>query len=150
MNETIDPVRAGQALTEAISAAFAEMAFIDAEPLTELPKAVPSDRAAIDVLKPLSLRLELAAGPALRGRIADILFGADTELNRDDAFLEIVNVAAGIFLSKYYGAKSEVRLELPRYLYGTDDEEGALVFEIAFDAEGESMVAALRSVRYRY
>ncbi len=150
MNETLDPSQASAALLAAVQSAFADMAFIDAEPMKTLPKEPPADRAAIDMLKPLSLRLEIATDSRLRKRISDILFGDEGERNSDDAFLELVNVVAGVFLSKYYGAKSEVRLELPRYLYGANEEEGSLICEVGLDAEGETVIAALRSMRYRY
>jgi hypothetical protein len=149
MKDILDPSQAGSALTKAVQSAFADMVFMDAA-TAPIPSGRPADRAAIDMLKPLSLRLEIAAGPELRKRISGILFGDDSERNSDDAFLELVNVTAGVFLSTYYGAKSEVRLELPRYLYGMDQEEGSLVCEVGFDAEGEAVVAALRSMRYRY
>jgi hypothetical protein len=150
MSDTIDAGQARLAMIEAVQSAFADMAFIDVAALPALPATLPSDKAAIDMLKPLSLRLEISSSPGLRARISDILFGTDNERDKDDAFLELVNVAAGVFLSKYYGAKSEVRLELPRYLYETDEEEGSLISELGMDAEGEPLVVALRSMRYRY
>ncbi|MDA8409834.1 MAG: hypothetical protein M0001_05510 [Treponema sp.] len=150
MMENMDSEKAHTALVSAIQTAMADMVFIDTEK-TDRPITLEAEnRAAIDILKPISLRLEVSAGPRLRGRIADILYGEDSEWNRDDAFLELLNVSAGIFLSEYYGAGMEVRLELPRYLFMRDDEEGAAVAEAGFDAEGEPLVAALRSIRYLY
>jgi hypothetical protein len=150
MMEYMDAEKAKSALVAAIQTAMADMVFIDTAKIDQVASLEAENRAAIDILKPVSLRLEVAAGPKLRGRIADILYGEDTEWTRDDAFLELLNVSAGIFLSEYYGAGMEVRLELPRYLFMRDEEEGAAVAEAGFDAEGEPMVAALRSIRYRY
>ena len=150
MIENMDAEKAKTALVAAIQTAMADMVFIDTSRTEDLPLLEDENRAAIDILKPVSLRLEVAAGPKLRGRIADILYGEDSEWNRDDAFLELLNVTAGIFLSEYYGSGMEVRLELPRYLFMRDEEEGATVTEAGLDAEGEQMVAALRSIRYRY
>ena len=150
MMDNIDPAKAGEALELAVKSAMAEMVFIDTIADPACPSLDSENRAAIDILKPMSLRLEVSAGPVLRRRIADILYGEDSEWNRDDAFLELLNVAAGLFLSHYFGAGAEVRLELPRYLYMSDDEEGAAVVQRGFDAEGEALMAALRSIRYRY
>lgn len=148
--ENMDLERAGLALANAVQTAMADMVFIDTTKTEERPRLQLEDRAAIDILKPLSLRLEVSASPKLRGRIADILYGEESEWNKDDAFLELLNVSAGIFLSEYYGPGMEVRLELPRYLYVKDEEEGEAVAEAGFDAEGEPMLATLRSIRYRY
>lgn len=150
MTENLDAGKARGALQTAIQTAMAEMVFIDTAGVEAGEPPEIEDRAAIDILKPVSLRLEVSAGPQLRRRIADILYGEDSEWNRDDAFLELLNVSAGIFLSEYYGAGMEVRLELPRYLFMRDEEEGAPVAEASFDAEGEPIVATLRSIRYRY
>lgn len=149
MSDNIDPGRARAALAAVIPEAFADMAFIDAEPVAE-PSRVPETRAAIDILKPFSCRLEIAAGPGVRERIADILFGESEERGRDDAFLELLNIAAGSFITRYFGAGSDIRLELPHYLYFEEEGEGSPVVSLAFDAEGEPVVATLRSVRYRY
>jgi len=150
MMDNLDAAKAETALVAAVQTALAEMVFIDTTRTPDLPALAQENRAAIDILKPISLRLEVSAGPVLRGRIADILYGEDSEWNRDDAFLELLNVSAGIFLSEYYGPGAELRLELPRYLFMKDDEEGESVAVAGFDAEGEPLMAALRSIRYRY
>ncbi len=149
MTENMDAEKALSALITAVQTEMADMVFIDTAKATYSPALKAENRAAIDMLKPLSLLLEVSAGPKLRGRIADILYGEDSEWNRDDAFFELLNVTAGIFLSEYYGPGMEVRLELPRYLFMRDEEEGAAVAESGFDAEGEPMLAALRSISYR-
>ncbi|MEI6387132.1 MAG: hypothetical protein WCQ50_10875 [Spirochaetota bacterium] len=150
MSDGMDPKKASDALIEAVQSSFAEMAFIDVVVDSSNAEVPQHDRAAIDIMKPVSLRLEISASPGLRSRISDTLFGDMADRQKDDAFLELVNVAAGVFLSAYYGSGSEVRLELPRYLFGDDDIDGSLVTELKFNAEGEPIIAAIRSVRYRY
>lgn len=153
MSEAIDQALALGKLEECVSSVFADMAFIDVERMPGAAEPGPEEgleRAGIDIMKPLSLRLELATSPGLRARIADILFGDASPRSRDDAFLELLNVIAGAFLTSYFGQGCEVKMELPHYLYSFDEPWGESVARARFDAEGEPLVIELRSVRYRY
>ncbi len=156
MSENLDPDRAGTILAECVSSVFADMAFIDVERGT--PKAAPGTgeerRAAIDVLSPLSCRIELTINEAIRDRVFDTLFGDASEEEQkkaaEDPLLEMLNIIAGSFLSGYFGSGVDIQLELPRYLYLGEVSPGQTVSAIALDAEGEPLKAAISSVRYRY
>ena len=154
MNATIDSERAAAILMDTLSSTFADIAFIDVGParggtpgmVTEAPL-----RAAIDVLKPVSCRLEIECPAALRARIEATLFQGQGEgRNEEDSLLEILNVAAGVFLTAYFGPGADIKLELPQYLYFSDGSEGEILAEAKGDAEGEPLRAVLRSIRYRY
>ena len=154
MNETIEPIRAASVLMSALSSTLAEFAFIDVEPAgtgdSSSPVKTPV-RAAIDVLKPVSCRIEIECPISLRNRIEETLFQGQGEAgDGDDSLLEILNVAAGVFLTSYFGPEVDIKLELPQYLYVSGPDEGAILAEAAGDAEGEPISAVLRSVRYRY
>ena len=157
MNDTIEPARASALLLEALSSTFADMAFIDVEraraaagerarAAAGIPAPAPEPRAesvrvAIDVLRPLSLRLELECSVSLKERIEATLFQDESSAeraSREDSLLEILNVAAGVFLTSYFGPGADIKLELPQYLFVSDG------------SEGERLRAALRSIRYRY
>jgi len=128
----LDVHKAQAALREAAVSVFAEMTFMDAlvpppeaekqglssgtairgaSAVNEGAPAVEGVHAALDVLKPLSCRMEILLTRPLADRIVDILYGeADIEFkddktkapplsnrNRDDSILEILNVLAGNF-----------------------------------------------------
>lgn len=176
MNENFDREKACSCLAETVAAVFADMAFIDAVTLAEsiaTPPGTPStatpagvaqtgaalagapaeplERCALDVLKPVSCRLELALSPGLHRKIVDILLGeSDVKGGADDSILEMLNVIAGGFLTGYFGMGVEIKLELPRYLFLEDESGGDIVCSADFDAEGERLSAILRSIRYRY
>lgn len=148
----LDPARAGRCLSDSVSATLAEMVFVDATALP--PDSTATDPggpvATIDVLAPLSLRIELGFSDALRARVVSTLFAGEAAPGgaAGDAILEILNVVAGAFLSLYFGPGTPVSLSLPRYLRGA--EAGEPVASAAFDAEGERASASVLSVRYRY
>lgn len=155
MNETLDPVKAGILLMETVSSVFADMAFVDVEPARpEVPykEIVAPVRLAIDVLKPMSCRIELECTAAFKDRIEATVFmgDADGEKGKEDCLLEILNVIAGLFLTSCFGAGADVKLELPEYLFLSDGSEGEILASANGDAEGEALRAVLRSVRYRY
>jgi len=154
MNETIDPVRAAATLMKAISSTFADMAFLDVRPAREGAERERIElpvSAAIDVLRPVSCRLEIQCPGSLKRRIDAILFqGQEQGESGEDSLLEILNVAAGVFLTSYFGPGADIKLELPQYLYFSDGSEGEILASAEADAEGEPLRAALRSVRYRY
>lgn len=168
MVDGYDPERSREALVGAVSCAFADMAFMDVAPFGDASGgstggstgAASADtgsgrevRAAIDMLKPVSGRLELRMPEELRARILDTLYGGAEEPageRRDDTVLELLNVVAGQFLSRYFGSGAGVKLELPQYLYFHEGYEGEAVLDLAFDAEGLPVRALLSSVRYRY
>lgn len=155
MNGVFDKGRAQILLAETLSSVFADMAFVDLEPPNrgaEAASAPPEVRAAIDVLKPISWRIELACSQALKTRIEETLSlgGDDGGQDTGDSILEMLNVAAGSFLTSYFGPGTAIKLELPQYLYFPEDESGEALAEAACDAEGERIRISLRSVRYRY
>ena len=156
MSETIEAGRAAAILMETLSTTFADMAFIDVEPMREgsMPPATDGPaplRVAIDVLKPVSCRLEIECPASLKRRIDETLFQGEGEgQNQEDSLLELLNVAAGVFLTAYFGAGADIKLELPQYLFFSDGSEGEILAEASGDAEGEALHAALRSIRYRY
>ncbi len=154
MNQAIDPGRAAAALMEALSSTFAELAFIDVEPAAQAAGSTRIERpvrAAIDVLKPLSCRIELECPASVKERVeATIFAGAEAGGEGEDCLLEALNVAAGAFLTSYFGSGADIKLELPHYLFFDDGSEGEVLAEVRGDAEGETLRAALRSVRYRY
>lgn len=157
MNDTLDPERAREALAKCVTAVFADLAFLDAQPAGEDRQVEARDTriASIAVLMPLSCRIKLKIPGSLRDRIAETLFSgmegkaADLRKNAEDSILEILNIVAGAFLSAYFGQGTEIRLELPEFLY-SDDDDGQTVTRIAMDAEGETIEVSLSSVRYRY
>jgi hypothetical protein len=161
-DRTIDPAKAAAILMESLASTFADMAFIDVEPLRgppaagEAPGSAPGlveapIRAAIDVLKPVSCRLEIECPSELKRRIEATLFpGGEDADGQEDSLLEILNVAAGVFLSAYFGAGADVKLELPQYLFFSEGPEGEILAEAVGNAEGVVLHAALRSIRYRY
>lgn len=158
MNGQLDPVKAVTLLSSAVSEAFAEMAFLDAAP--DSPDAAePSPEgetqcAAIDVMAPLSSRIEMRVPPAIRDRVIYALFSdcpeRDRKKNAEDSILEMLNVIAGNFLSAYFGAQTELRLALPRYLYLDEKLPGTALANLRMNAEGTPFELTLYSVRYRY
>jgi hypothetical protein len=168
MTEPFEAAKAAPILRDAVCAVMADMAFIDTEALPPGLKAARNaaaqdpaaagkgaaamSRAAIDALKPASCCIELRMTEALRARITDILYAGDgpEDASQDEAVLEILNVIAGNFLTGYFGAGTEIKLSLPRFMYAGETPEGSAVVELAFDSEGEPLEAVLSSVRYRY
>ncbi len=170
MNDSslVDTAKALTSLRDAAMSVFAEMVFMDAEPLPAAPglEAYGPDavHVALDVLKPLSCRLELLMPRALVDRIADTLFGeaeadfspqeatpqAASNRSRDDSVLEMLNVFAGGFLSNYYGPGTPFKLELPFFIFGEADVTGPVMSSVPLDVEGLPAELILRSIRYRY
>ena len=156
MNETkIDAVRAATILMDTIASTFADIAFIDVAPTRagEPEKVIQAPlRAAIDVLKPVSCRIEIQCPATLKQRIEATLFQGEVRSGgkEEDAILEILNVTAGVFLTSYFGPGTDVKLELPQYLFLSDGSEGEILAQASGDAEGEPLRAVLRSIRYRY
>lgn len=152
MNDTLDPARAAGILMEAFSSTFADMAFIDVEPAKDKGALILDPvRAAIDVLKPVSCRLEIECPASLKAKLEENLFqGQVGGGGESDSLLEMLNVAAGVFLTAYFGPGADIKLELPEYLYFSDGSEGEVLAQAAGDAEGVPLRAVLRSVRYRY
>ncbi len=156
MNEGFDLGRAATILREAVITTLADMAFLDAQALPGAPPPPAGgtdSRAAIDALKPASCRVEIRAPESFRLKVARILF-PDEEAgggsSQDDALLEILNITTGKFLTDYFGPGKEVKLELPRFLYFNEGEEGQTIVAIGLDVEGDPLEISLSSVRYRY
>ena len=148
MNDTIDAAKAVEALGRATTQVLADMAFIDA-PCAPTDETVAYDVcAAIDILKPLSCRLELRLPKPLSDSIVETLGAGGPSV--DDAVLEMVNILAGVFISEYFGPGSAIKLELPTFLYESAEDEGVPIATVRGDAEGTPFAAVIRSVRYRY
>jgi hypothetical protein len=154
MNQGLEASRAETLLREAMTSTLADMAFLDALPAPLSPPAADAKaeyRAAIDALKPTSCRIELRATSSFCARVASILFADDEGgAAQDDALLEILNIATGKFLTDYFGPGNEVKLELPRFIYFDEGEEGSPIAAFGLDVEGESLTVSLSAVRYRY
>lgn len=152
MKDSIDAEKAATALGAATVSVFADMAFLDATCVPRSAQARPQESfdvcAVIDILKPLSCRLELRMPKTLSDSIVETL-GSDGP-DMDDAVLEMVNVLAGVFISEYFGPGATIKLELPMYLYEPLEDEDAPIAIVAGDAEGKPFEALIRSVRYRY
>jgi len=161
-SEGVDARRVADALKAATTAVFADMAFIDAACVAEVPAEETREarpglevRAAIDILKPLSCRLELRMPRALSDTIKETLGSGDAAdasdgPPTDDAVLEMVNVLAGAFLSEYFGPGASIKLELPLYLFEGAEDGGEPLAALRYDAEGKPFEAYIHSVRYRY
>ncbi|HRW23835.1 MAG TPA: chemotaxis protein CheX [Spirochaetia bacterium] len=106
----------------------------------------------MDILKPLSCRLELRMPRSLYAGIVELLGSGDADAadEPEDAVLEMVNVLAGSFISERFGPGADMKLELPCYLYGADQASGVPIAGVGCDAEGEPFSVLLTSVRYRY
>lgn len=159
----LESERAARILAESAPSVFADMAFLDASvtaaawgPDAEALDPIPAGgegrlTIAIDMLKPLSLRLELDFPRTLADRINENLYGdAEVPAGGDDSTLEMLNVAAGAFLSGYFGQGTAFKLELPFFLFGASEISGPPIARIDMDIEGERSFLTLRSIRYRY
>ena len=154
MSDNIDPEKAAELLADCVSSVFADMAFIDVQK-SDAGAAVKDERCvAIDVLAPVSCRIELRLTGGLRDKIVENLFGdapdSVQKKNGEDSILEMLNIITGAFLSAYFGAGTEIQLELPQYLYFEEQSPGSVVAKVFMNAEGESLNITLSSVRYRY
>ena len=162
MNGDIDAARAAALLSGAITEVCAETAFIDVQPAqAPIGREIPFNGASIDVLRPLSCALELHFTAEFGAKVAGNLFGyasadgastdvASTDAHAQDSVLELLNIAAGTFLSAFCGAGADIKLELPRFLPGGPELGADAVCSVDFDAEGLPLRAVLRSIRYRY
>ncbi|MFA6505861.1 MAG: hypothetical protein WCT14_07175 [Treponemataceae bacterium] len=159
----IDSERAANVLSESAPQVFADMTFMDAVPVSVSwgPKAdtVPAAQGAaqrvhiaIDMLKPLSCRLELEFPRSLGDRINETLYADTAELvdAGDDSTLEMLNVMAGSFLSTYFGSGTSFKLELPFFIFGASEVSGPAIARIELEADGIPATLTLRSIRYRY
>lgn len=160
----LDAERAARVLSDAAPSVFADMAFMDAVEVSVAwgPAAdraesaagpVQRTRIAIDMLKPLSCRLELEFPPALGDRVNETLYGSSEDASGtagDDSTLELLNVTAGAFLSGYFGPGAAFKLELPFFIFGASEVSGPAIARIEMDVEGMPVSLTLRSIRYRY
>lgn len=160
----LDAERAAGVLSECAPQIFADMTFMDALPVSVAwgPKAdeVPAAgtgfqrvHIAIDMLKPLSCRLELEFPRALGDKINETLYGGDAASLADagdDSTLELLNVMAGAFLSTYFGPGASFKLELPFFIFGASEVSGPAIARIDLEIEGVPATLTLRSIRYRY
>jgi hypothetical protein len=163
-NVNFDAEKTANLLAGCTSSIFADMSFIDVQrvsaesqrALAANPEPASDDErcAAIDVLSPVSCRIELRITQGLRDRVVETLFGdAPDSVQKktgEDTLLEMLNIIAGSFLSGYFGPGTPIQLELPRYLYFSEESAGQTVAKVFMDAEGQPLNISLNSVRYRY
>jgi hypothetical protein len=162
MTDNFNAENAERILAECVISVFGEMAFIDVvrsendkgSASMSVKRSKDERRAAIDVLAPLTCRIELKINTPLRDRITETLFGeiGESEIKKtaEDPLLEMLNIIAGTFLSSYFGSGTDIQLELPRYLYSGEQSSGQEIAALRMDAEGEPVDVILSSVRYRY
>jgi len=158
MTETIESGKASVLLAESVSSVFADMAFIDVQEIFDecsSTKESSGERCVtIDVLAPLSCRIELRINQVLRDKIVENLFGAAPDSiqkkNGEDSLLEMLNIITGSFLSAYFGSGTEIQLELPQFQYFSEQSQGQNVAKVLMCAEDEPLSITLNSVRYRY
>lgn len=153
MTAVFDSAKAAGLLSETVTSVCADTAFLDASPArTPIGAQVRFEGVAIDILRPISCALEFYFTAEFGGKLADALFeeGLSSDENARDSILELLNIAAGTFLSAYCGPGADIKLELPRFLSGAPEDEGETICSIDFDAEGLPLRAVLRSIRYRY
>lgn len=176
----LDNERATRVLAETAPSVFADMAFMDAVVIKaswapdadgmaddaasagpasgvadarDAAGAAPLVHIAIDMLKPLSCRLELEFPRVLADRINEFLYENPEDAagsGGDDSTLELLNVIAGAFLSGYFGTGTAFKLELPFFIFGAAEVSGPAIARIEFDIQGVRAVLTLRSIRYRY
>jgi flagellar motor switch protein FliM len=158
MSKNIETGKASVLLADSVTSVFADMAFIDVQEVFDensFPVEIADERCvSIDVLSPLSCRIELRINQALRDKIVENLFGGDPDSiqkkNGEDSILEMLNIITGSFLSAYFGAGTEIQLELPQYQYFNEQPQGQNVAKVLMLAENEPLTITLNSVRYRY
>jgi hypothetical protein len=153
MTAVFDSAKAAELLSRAVASVCADTAFLDASPSrTPVGADVAFEGAAIDILRPISCALEFYFTEEFGAKLAGTLFeeGRSGDENARDCVLELLNIAAGTFLSAYCGPGADIKLELPRYLSGGPEGEGDAICSVDFDAEGLPLRAILRSIRYRY
>lgn len=150
----LDPAKVSALLAETITQVFADMAFLDVVPFPAGDSS-PLDESSmecisLDVLKPVSIRIELRFSTKLKKLVNDNLFSGEETAEGDDSLLEILNVSAGNFLIRYYGENTEPKLELPEYLFFDDAKGDDFIAQVHLLVEGEPLEAGVRSMRYRY
>lgn len=162
MKHILEPDRCKEILSECVSSVFADTAFIDVVPTENIEENAGIENivfdhcAIIDVLMPVSCRIVLHIQKSLSKKIAETLFAGldesegEPQKKAEDSILEILNIIAGLFLSRYFGTGTDIQLELPQYLYEGNERHGQLVTNFRMDAEGERIDVALCSVRYPY
>jgi len=150
----LDPAKVSALLAETIAQVFADMAFLDALPAPPGESCAADETAteciSLDVLKPVSIRMELRFSSKLKKLVNDNLFSGEETTEGDDSLLEILNVTAGNFLIRYYGENTEPKLELPEYLFFDDTKGDDFIAKVRMLVEGEPLEAGIRSMRYRY
>ncbi len=150
----LDPAKVSACLAESISQVFADMAFLDLMPAPPGDLFLVDESAmeciSLDVLKPVSIRIELRFSGRLKKLVNDNLFSGEETTEGDDSLLEILNVSAGNFLIRYYGENTEPKLELPEYLFFEDSKGKDFIAQVNMLVEGEPLIAGVRSMRYHY
>jgi len=159
----VDSAKAAAVLEEAAVGIFAEMAFLDAQVTPAGAPEAGEVRVALDMLKPLTLRLELAVSRSLADQISELLYGVRDDgfaspgqsgesgmRGQDDSILEFLNVMAGNFITGYFGPGAPVKLELPFFVFGEPDEKGQEIARVNLSVEGLPAWTSVSSIRYRY
>ncbi|MBN2509160.1 MAG: hypothetical protein JXB03_02745 [Spirochaetales bacterium] len=135
-----DAITVKDSLERAVSATFAEMAFIDVNPVD--PQPVDSRQiTSIDIASPFRGRIIVRLPLEVKKNIVEYVHGVGWDtLNPDqidDCLLELLNVVGGTFLFNLYGEGMSYKVLFPEMIF--DESEltgGAPDVEIYFDAEG--------------
>ncbi len=141
-----------KALVEAVGATFADLAFLDAEPVDDRPgEPNPGQIVAIEFLQPLAGYLVLHLSAATKQSIIENIHGVEWKslsgAEVDDCLMELVNVTAGSFLSLVGAGNGRHALSLPRVLYDESDllADDDLV-DYCFSINGETARVSLKYV----
>ncbi len=128
-----------EALEEAVTETFSEMAFLDAIPAKK-PESNPSGQLfSIDVQGEQTHRLVLDLPLPIKQTIVENIHGCSwDELSSsdiDDCLLEFLNVLAGAFGRLYWGDESRYKLSFPQVSVGPPREpDAARLDSFWFDA----------------
>ena len=132
-----------RAMDEAVSVTFADMAFIDVNPVSAAggEPVEYSHVISISLLSPAAGELSLFFPLECKRKIAENIYAKaweDLDVQEiDDCLLELLNILAGNFLLRLYGAGTKYNISFPEILF--DDsrmERFPDAEEFLYDAEG--------------
>ncbi len=155
MFEPLKAEKAKEALSLSVVKTFEEIAFMDVVETADISmENIYENVFSIDILKPVSGKIFIMLQDWLKDSVIKNIYvnqsGKLKDNEKDDCLLEILNVIAGEFLSRYFGKGSEYKIELPQvYIDYKEGDEKPFV-DIFFDAEGLPFRVFLNTIRYRY
>ena len=145
-----DEIQAKIALQKAIEQTFEEMAFIDAELLSE-PVNDDLDEDAyysrISILKPFEAEITLKVPPGCAVLFAESLYAnfeaVITDEIQHDVLAESLNTIAGCFMKNFLAEEASFELCLPRTGIGRVQIADSPKVKLEFDILGETLSASL-------